>query len=67
VLFTDGVVEAFNSAGEEFSDARWLNLVRNLPTVPAKESLQFLMRHVENFVGQTRQSDDITCLVLCCK
>lgn len=67
VLFTDGVVEAFNSAGEEFSDARWLNLVRNLPAIPAKESLQFLMVSVENFVGQTRQSDDITCLVLRCK
>ena len=67
VLFTDGVVEAFNSAGEEFSDARLVNLVRNLPTVPAKESLQFLMTSVETFVAQTRQSDDITCLVLRCK
>ncbi len=67
VLFTDGVVEAFNAAGEEFSDARWLNLVRNLPTISAKESLQFLMQSVETFVGQTRQSDDITCLVLRCK
>jgi len=67
VLFTDGVVEAFNSAGEEFSDARLVNLVRNLPTVSAKESLQFLMASVETFVGQTRQSDDITCLILRCK
>jgi len=67
VLFTDGVVEAFNSAGEEFSDARWLNLVRNLATISAKESLQFLMQSVETFVGPTRQSDDITCLVLRCK
>ncbi len=67
VLFTDGVVEAFNSAGEEFSDARWLNVVRNLPSLPAKESLQSLMKSVEDFVGQTRQSDDITCLVLRCK
>ena len=67
VLFTDGVVEAFNSAGEEFSDARLVNLVRNLPTIPAKESLQFLMTSVETFVAQTRQSDDITCLVLRCK
>jgi phosphoserine phosphatase RsbU/P len=67
VLFTDGVVEAFNSAGQEFSDARWLSLVRNLPAVPAKESLELLMMSVETFVGQTRQSDDITCLVLRCK
>src|SRR5208283_2842448 len=28
VLFTDGVVEAFNSAGEEFSDSRWINMIR---------------------------------------
>jgi serine phosphatase RsbU (regulator of sigma subunit) len=42
-------------------------LVRNLPAVPAKESLQLLMMSVETFVGQTRQSDDITCLVLRCK
>ena len=67
MLFTDGVVEAFNSAGEEFSDARLVNLVRNLPAVPAKESLQFLMTSVETFVAQTRQSDDITCLVFRCK
>jgi serine phosphatase RsbU (regulator of sigma subunit) len=67
VLFTDGVVEAFNSSGEEFSDERWLTVVRGLPNLPAKESLQFLMKSVEDFVGATRQSDDITCLVLRCK
>jgi phosphoserine phosphatase RsbU/P len=64
VLFTDGVVEAFNSAGEEFSDPRWINVIRALPKVSAQESLQQLLRSVEDFVGVTRQSDDITCLVL---
>ncbi|MDR3721769.1 MAG: PP2C family protein-serine/threonine phosphatase [Candidatus Acidoferrales bacterium] len=67
VLFTDGVVEAFNSAGEEFTDARWLHLVRDLPNLPAQASLQYLMQQVGQFVGATRQSDDITCLVLRCK
>jgi phosphoserine phosphatase RsbU/P len=66
VLFTDGVVEAFNSAGEEFSDNRWLNIVRGLPNLNAQQTLQFLMKSVEDFVGATRQSDDITCLVLRC-
>jgi sigma-B regulation protein RsbU (phosphoserine phosphatase) len=66
VLFTDGVVEAFNSAGEEFSDNRWLNIIRGLPNLNAQKTLQFLMKSVEDFVGATRQSDDITCLVLCC-
>ena len=67
VLFTDGVVEAFNSAGEEFTDARWLHLIRDLPDLPAQATLQYLMQQVGQFVGATRQSDDITCLVLRCK
>ena len=66
VLFTDGVVEAFNAAGEEFSDNRWLNIIRGLPNLNAQQGLQYLMKSVEDFVGATRQSDDITCLVLRC-
>jgi len=66
VLFTDGVVEAFNAAGEEFSDNRWLNIIRGLPNLNAQQTLEFLMKSVEDFVGATRQSDDITCLVLRC-
>jgi sigma-B regulation protein RsbU (phosphoserine phosphatase) len=64
VLFTDGVVEAFNTAGEEYSDARLLNAIRTLPNFSAQDTLRALMKSVEDFVGATRQSDDITCLVL---
>jgi phosphoserine phosphatase RsbU/P len=63
ILFTDGVVEAFNEAGEEFGNARWLEAIRDLPDWNAQESLKFLMKKVDDFVGFTRQSDDITCLV----
>src|SRR5579883_1413815 len=66
VLFTDGVVEAFNSSGEEYSDARWLSVIRGLPILNAQQTLNFLMNSVSDFVGATRQSDDITCLVLRC-
>jgi len=67
ILFTDGVVEAFNQIGEEFTDERWIAAVRNLPDWDAQRSLQFLMQRVDEFVGATRQSDDITCLVLRCE
>jgi serine phosphatase RsbU (regulator of sigma subunit) len=67
VLFTDGVVEAFNGAGEEFTDARWISVIRSMPTVTASDTLKYLLKTVEDFVGATRQSDDITCLVLHCK
>lgn len=64
VFFTDGVVEAFDEQGHEFGQGRWLDAIRILPAVSAQESLQYLMRRVDEFVGATRQSDDITCMVL---
>jgi sigma-B regulation protein RsbU (phosphoserine phosphatase) len=63
IFFTDGVVEAFNEAGEEFGNARWIEAIRNLPDSNAQETLKFLMKKVDEFVLATRQSDDITCLV----
>lgn len=66
ILYTDGVVEAFDEKGELFGDERWHSAIRVLPDWDAQESLQFLMKRVDDFVGFTRQSDDITCLVFRC-
>ena len=63
IFFTDGVVEAFNESSEEFGNERWLSAIRSLPDWDASQTLQFLMSRVDEFVGATRQSDDITCLV----
>ncbi len=63
IFFTDGVVEAFDESGQEFGDGRWLAAIRGLPEISAQESLQFLMTNVDAFVGATRQSDDITCMI----
>jgi phosphoserine phosphatase RsbU/P len=63
IFFTDGVVEAFNEAGQEFGNVRWLSAIRTLPVCTAQESLQYLMKGVDEFVGATRQSDDITCMI----
>jgi sigma-B regulation protein RsbU (phosphoserine phosphatase) len=63
IFFTDGVVEAFDESGAEFGNDRWLAAIRTLPEVTAQESLQFLMTRVDAFVGATRQSDDITCMI----
>jgi sigma-B regulation protein RsbU (phosphoserine phosphatase) len=67
ILYTDGVIEAFNKNLEEFGDPRWCTTIRALPLLNAQESLQFLMKPVDEFVGATRQSDDITCLVFRCR
>jgi serine phosphatase RsbU (regulator of sigma subunit) len=67
IFYTDGVIEAFNDKSEEFGNDRWINAIRALPDWGAQESLEFLMKPVDAFVGFTRQSDDITCLVFRCK
>jgi sigma-B regulation protein RsbU (phosphoserine phosphatase) len=63
IFFTDGCIEAFNAAGEEFGGVRWLTAIRALPNGTAQESLHYLMRQVDEFVGATRQADDITCMI----
>jgi sigma-B regulation protein RsbU (phosphoserine phosphatase) len=63
IFFTDGVVEAFNEAGEEFGNERWNGAICSLPDWDAQQTLQHLMKKVDEFVRATRQSDDITCLV----
>jgi phosphoserine phosphatase RsbU/P len=63
ILFTDGVVEAFDESGQEYGNQRWSDAIRALPPGGAQDSLQHLMRRVDEFVGATRQFDDITCMV----
>src|SRR6266404_8175015 len=67
LLFTDGMVDAFNHNGEEFGDARLVSCMQSLQGQNAQQSMQFLMQQVDSFVGATRQFDDITCLVLRCQ
>jgi sigma-B regulation protein RsbU (phosphoserine phosphatase) len=67
ILYTDGVVEAFDKERQEFGNERWLSAIRALSVVSAQESLQMLMKPVDEFVGATRQSDDITYLVMRCR
>jgi len=67
ILFTDGVIEAFNESGEEFGNERWLATIRGLPDWNGHRSLKYLMERVDQFVGATRQAEDITCLVFRCR
>jgi serine phosphatase RsbU (regulator of sigma subunit) len=66
IFYTDGVVEAFNQSGEEYGNDRWFAAIRALPIGTAQEQLAYLMKGVDDFVGATRQSDDITYMVFRC-
>lgn len=62
-LFTDGLVDAENEAGEEFGEARLAELLKMHRHLPANELQQCLMREVAAFTGGQFQ-DDATLLVL---
>ncbi len=63
-ITTDGIVEAENGAEEPYGEARLLKLFVTPPGAAAAAELARLMASVDDFVGGTRQHDDITCLVM---
>ena len=64
IIFTDGVVEAVNEAGQEYGESRLVPLLEAAPPENAAETLKRVMTDVNHFVSFARQHDDITCLVL---
>ena len=64
VLFTDGVVEALNAAGEEFGKERLYTLLHWKASATASELLSSLHEAVASFTADTPQHDDISIMVL---
>jgi sigma-B regulation protein RsbU (phosphoserine phosphatase) len=64
VLFTDGVSEAMNQNGEEFSDERLEKLSLSLVEKSAFEISNTIQNEVSKFAYGTVQSDDITLMVI---
>ncbi|MEW6196465.1 MAG: GAF domain-containing SpoIIE family protein phosphatase [Bacteroidota bacterium] len=64
VLFTDGITEAMNINGEEFSDEKLESLVLKVADNSSEEILESIKLAVEEYTVGAEQSDDITCLVL---
>lgn len=65
VLYTDGVSEAANAAGEQFTDERLYDLVQALPSgLTAKSVADRLYGEVRTFLNGVDPQDDITILVL---
>ena len=62
-LYTDGVPEATNAESELYGEDRLLTFVNRNATVPATDLLPALKAHVDTFVGEAPQFDDITMLM----
>ncbi len=63
ILYSDGVTEALNTAGEEFSDERLAEQAVAHRTAPLGDLLQSIITAVQTFARGAQQSDDVTVLV----
>ena len=64
VIFTDGVVEAMNTHGDEYGEPRLLANIAMSTNVSPTEMMSRVMADLDRFVGNTPQHDDVTCLLL---
>jgi len=64
LLFTDGVTEAVNEAGELFSDRRLAEAFRDCAGRPVAAVVDHVVDAVTAFAGGAPQEDDITMLAL---
>jgi phosphoserine phosphatase RsbU/P len=64
VAFSDGVSEAMNEAGEEYTDERLLASVAANRGRPPQALLEALLADVRRFCGRATPSDDVTMVVV---
>ncbi len=63
VLFSDGITEAQDTAGEEFRDSRLLDTLRSSAGQPADAVIDQVFEAIDAFAGGAPQFDDMTILV----
>jgi serine phosphatase RsbU (regulator of sigma subunit) len=64
LLYTDGVIEAANSRGEEFGLDRLCQFILDNQTASASGMLDMLRKTLNAFIGVAAQFDDMTALVV---
>jgi phosphoserine phosphatase RsbU/P len=64
IFFTDGITEAMNNKGEEFSDERLESIAIESAASSSKDILNRIRNEVVDFASGTVQSDDLTMIVV---
>ena len=64
LIFTDGLVEAVNTRGEEFGEERVIPLLHAGAGASPAELLKQITTSLDAFVGNTPQHDDVTAMLL---
>ena len=64
VLCTDGVFEAMDAQGQEFTAARLIDVVSGLRGQPASRVVEGVFEAVSQWRGETPPNDDMTAVVV---
>jgi sigma-B regulation protein RsbU (phosphoserine phosphatase) len=64
VAYTDGVTEALNADGEEFTEARLYFIATEWAHLSADELRRKIVESVREWCGETEQHDDLTLVVM---
>ncbi len=64
VLMTDGVIETFNHAGEEFGLERLRETVMRYSDREAQEIAKIVFEELNSFSGSEQLTDDATCIII---
>jgi len=64
LLYTDGLTEMFNAAGDEYGVARVHSLAKSHAAMEPQALLTACLQEISNFSAAAKQSDDLTLLVL---
>jgi len=65
-LYTDGITESFNAAGDEFGESRLLDSLRRHRTLSSQAALASMVEEVLRF-SPREQHDDITLILAKCR
>ncbi|MBL8032246.1 MAG: SpoIIE family protein phosphatase [Leptospiraceae bacterium] len=64
ILYTDGITEQVNAAGEEFGHARLQEIIFRYHDLPVQELADKIYHEMKTFAGNVRIRDDVSLLAL---
>ncbi len=64
VIYTDGISEAMNDKFEQFSQNRFIELIRKFDNHPLDKFTEIIESEISGFTGDQPQNDDITLVLI---
>lgn len=64
LVYSDGLIDASDSSGNEFSELRLANLAANNVELSPEDLVNLISKELLSFIGKTPQFDDMTLMVI---